>query len=62
MSHDNEVLWVVEKRRTSAYDLSHVKQRLLFRTRAAAVKYKKDKQKSLIHQYVVTRATWGPEQ
>lgn len=64
MSHDNEVLWVVEKRRSGAYDISPVKQRLLFRTRAAATKYKKDKEvnKTSAYQYFVVRATWGPEQ
>lgn len=66
MSADNEVLWVVEKRKAPGVfsaDIERVRQRLLFRTRAAANAYVRGRQKpKAAFSYVVRRATWGPEQ
>ena len=66
MSADNEVLWVVEKRKAPGVysaDIERVRQRLLFRTRAAANAYVASRrQKVSVYVYVVRRATWGPEQ
>lgn len=62
MAADNEALWVVVVRHwldstpTAIY---------LFRTRAAARKYRADKMKhkrNKHRRYTVRRAQWGPEQ
>ena len=53
MAADNEKLWIIE------YLFPHA--HLVFRTRAAARKYAKDKGWPP-NEYAIHRATWGPEQ
>jgi hypothetical protein len=56
MSHDNEKLWVVSS--------SGSNKCWVFRTRAAARKFQKDKSaraRTAVYFYLAS-ATWGPEQ